>query len=129
MKFIDDSLLSRSAYSEFYEEFTSLFSRKLESSRCECSMKVTVTYATPKAQFIKELEVSEGATVITAIEQSDLLSDHPEISLEMNKVGIFNQIVSIDTMLKDNDRIEIYRPLTIDPMGARRLRAKENIDM
>lgn len=92
-------------------------------------MKVTVTYATPRAQFIKELEVSEGATVIMAIEQSDLLSDCSEISLEKNKVGIFNQIVSLDTKLKDNDRIEIYRPLTMNPMEARRLRAKENIDM
>ena len=87
-------------------------------------MKVTVVYVTPKIRFIKELEVAENSTVQTVLEQSGVLQQYSEISLDKNKVGIFSEIVSLGTMVKENDRIEIYRALTMDPMEARRLRAQ-----
>ena len=89
-------------------------------------MNVTIVYATPRKQFIQEVEVSSAATVEDAIKQSSILKVHPEICLQKNKVGIFNEIVSLDCQVNANDRIEIYRPLTMDPMEARRLRAKAN---
>lgn len=87
-------------------------------------MRVTIIYASNKAQYIEELDVVENATVKSAIEQSNLLQQHSEVSLKNNQVGIFNQIVSFDTKIKESDRIEVYRPLTMDPMQARRLREK-----
>ncbi len=87
-------------------------------------MKVTVVYVTPKIRFIKELEVAKNSTVQTVVEQSGVLQKHPEISLDKNKVGIFSEIIPLDTIAKENDRVEIYRVLTMDPMEARRLRAR-----
>ncbi len=89
-------------------------------------MKVTVIYATPASQFIKELHVPESSTVRDVIEISKVLLVHPEISIDKNQVGIFNEIVHLNDMVNEHDRIEIYRPLVIDPMEARRLRAKTN---
>ena len=86
-------------------------------------MKVTIVYATTDDQFLAELDLEDGSTVQHAIEQSGLLQQHTEISLNENRVGVFNQIVSLDTKLKDKDRVEVYRSLLIDPMEARRLRA------
>lgn len=90
-------------------------------------MKVSIVYVTLDDQFIKELEIAEDSSVQYAIEQSNVLQEYSEISLDENQVGIFNELVSLDTKLKENDRIEIYRPLTMDPMQARRLRQKNQL--
>lgn len=66
---------------------------------------------------------TSGMTVANAIEQSNLLQTHPDL-LDMT-VGIFARIVSLDTLLKPGDRVEIYRPLLISPMEKRRQRAKQ----
>ena len=65
----------------------------------------------------------DEATVQDAIELSGILNDIPEIDLEYAKVGIYSKIKSLTTRIKPNDRIEIYRPLQVDPMVARRTRA------
>ena len=54
-------------------------------------------------------------TVRETIELSGVLSEFPTIDLELNKVGIFGHIVSLDTVVASGDRVEIYRPITIDP--------------
>ena len=87
-------------------------------------MKVEVVYVGLDDEFLATVDVSETACVKDAIIKSGLLDKRPEISLEFNKVGIFSEITSLDASLKANDRIEIYRPLRMDPMQARRLRAK-----
>lgn len=87
-------------------------------------MDVEVIYINSDGEFVKNIEVADGASVVEAIYHSGVLDEFPEISLESNRVGIFNKIVSLDTMLSANDRIEIYRPLKLDPMEARRMRAK-----
>ena len=84
---------------------------------------VEVAYATPKEQLIIALQVQKGITAKEAIEQSNILSRFPDIDLVKNKIGIFGLVCKLETVLKPNDRVEIYRPLLIDPMQARRQRA------
>jgi hypothetical protein len=87
-------------------------------------MQVEVTYITPHMQFVRKVEVPMHATVHDAIKKSGLLDQHTDILLNKNKVGIFGEIVSLDTVVNDNDRVEVYRALKMDPMDARRLRAE-----
>jgi hypothetical protein len=89
-------------------------------------LNVEVAYATSAEQVIISLQVIEGTTVSEAIEQSKILSRFPCCDLSKTKVGIFSQICKLDTVLKANDRVEIYRPLLHDPMQARRQRAAKN---
>lgn len=85
----------------------------------------TVVYATPTEQFIKQCSLDEGITVEQSIIDSGILLEFPEIDLKKQSVGIFNQIVSLNQLIKAGDRIEIYRSLVIDPKEARRLRAQK----
>lgn len=87
-------------------------------------MKVEVAYALPERQTLLALEVRSGATVRDAIEASGVLDSHPEIDLEHNKVGIFGRTVSLEEGLRKGDRVEIYRPLIIDPKEVRKQRAE-----
>lgn len=86
-------------------------------------IKVELVYALPTEQELLTLEVAEGSTVRDVIMQSGILQRYPEIDLGVSKVGIFSKIISLEKIIKVMDRIEIYRPLTIDPVEARRLRA------
>jgi putative ubiquitin-RnfH superfamily antitoxin RatB of RatAB toxin-antitoxin module len=87
-------------------------------------MQVEVIYIASHIEFVEKIEVSINTTVHDAIKQSGLLEQHTNISLEKNKVGIFGEIVSLDAVVKENDRIEVYRALKMDPMDARRLRSE-----
>ena len=78
---------------------------------------------TPDTQILKRLDVAEGTTVLQAIALSKIISQFPEIDLTKNKLGIFGKLTKPDTMLRHQDRIEIYRPLIIEPKDARRRRA------
>jgi len=84
---------------------------------------VEVCYCSPNHQYLHELSVPEDSTLQQAIELSGILRDIPEIDLGRAKVGIYSKIKSLTTRLKQHDRIEIYRPLLVDPMVARRTRA------
>ena len=86
-------------------------------------MKITVAYATKALQVEIPLEVSAHCTVALAIRQSQILQQFPEIDLPNASVGIFGERVRLDTVLQPGDRVEIYRPLLIDPKDARRARA------
>lgn len=85
---------------------------------------VEVAYARPDQQKIIKLQVAEGATIETAIERSGILEIFPDIDLLQQKVGIFSQVKKLTDTVKEGDRIEIYRPLLIDPKEARRKRVK-----
>ena len=76
-----------------------------------------------KEVFLRQVELTLGATTEQAIEQSGVLNTFPEIDLSVNSVGIFSQKVDLSTTLRQGDRVEIYRALTIDPMQKRRMRA------
>lgn len=78
-------------------------------------MSVSVAYATPAEQTWRELDVPAGSTVQDAIEASGVLAEFPSINLEVNEVGIFGTIATLDTLLEEGDRVEIYRPIRINP--------------
>ena len=76
---------------------------------------VEIAYALPKQQLILELMVPEGTTAEQAVQQSGMLAKFPDIDLAQNKLGIFGKLVKGDTVLRERDRVEIYRPLIADP--------------
>jgi len=85
--------------------------------------KVEVVYATPERQALYAVSVAAGATVRDAIERSGVLTAFPEIDLARNRVGIHGKLATLATPLRDEDRVEILRPLQADPKEARRQRA------
>ncbi|WP_398309505.1 RnfH family protein [Zoogloea sp.] len=90
------------------------------------SINVLVCYALRDRQEIVQLRLPQGSTVQRAVEASGLLQKHPEIDLAKgNKLGVFAKLVKADTVLRDKDRVEIYRPLIADPKEVRRKRAEE----
>ena len=92
-------------------------------------MEIEVAYARPDKQIILSLQVEEGTTIDAAIKKSDILKIFPEIDLSACKVGIFGKLSKKDSLLRDKDRIEIYRPLIADPKEVRRQRAAEGKTM
>jgi hypothetical protein len=97
-----------------------------DSSR---TIRVEVAYAKPEVQVIIPLDVAEGVTLEEAIEQSGILNQFPEIDLNQNKVGIFGKISKKNQVLREHDRVEIYRPLIADPKEVRKQRAKKGKTM
>lgn len=86
-------------------------------------LTVEVVYAAPERQRLVSVSVPAGARVAEAIAASGVLQEFPEIDLTSNRVGIFGQLTRLDEVLRDGDRVEIYRPLIADPKEARRRRA------
>ncbi|MDP5254152.1 MULTISPECIES: RnfH family protein [unclassified Vibrio] len=86
---------------------------------------VEVVYALPHEQRVIKLVVNQEATVRSIIEQSGILEAFPEIDLDKNKVGVFSRNIKLDANVRDQDRIEIYRPLLADPKEIRRKRAEQ----
>jgi putative ubiquitin-RnfH superfamily antitoxin RatB of RatAB toxin-antitoxin module len=70
------------------------------------------------------LELAAPATALDAIRASGLLERHPELALGEPLIGIWGRACAPEAVLADGDRVELYRPLTMDPNEARRLRAK-----
>jgi putative ubiquitin-RnfH superfamily antitoxin RatB of RatAB toxin-antitoxin module len=68
------------------------------------------------------LEVPDDSTIETTINLSGVLKLYPEINLTSQKVGIFGKISPLDTVVKDGDRVEIYRQITVDPQTVQRRR-------
>jgi uncharacterized protein len=84
---------------------------------------VEIVYvATDKSVVQVTCVLAPGARVIDALNSSGLFLSHPEI--QGLPVGIFSKLVTLDRLLKDGDRVEIYRPLVNGPMEKRRQRAK-----
>lgn len=89
-------------------------------------INVEVVYALPGRQEIVSLRLPEGVTIERAVESSGLMQKYPEIDLgKANKVGVFAKLAKLDTVLRDRDRVEIYRPLVADPKDVRRKRAED----
>ena len=89
-------------------------------------MKVEVAYAEPARQVILSLDLPDGSTAKDAIHRSGILGQFPSISLESAAIGIFSKPCKPDHVLRDGDRVEIYRPLIADPKEARRDRAAKS---
>ena len=86
-------------------------------------INVEVVYALPERQVLLTLRVAPGTTVHEAIEQSGIALRFPGIDAG-GRLGIFGRRVKRDVVLKDGDRIEIYRPLIADPKDSRRRRVR-----
>lgn len=102
-------------------------------------MKVEIAYATPTQQILLKLEVASNSTIKDVIIESQILKQIKEINslylmqdgslnigdlIETLNVGIFGKQKTLDTIVNEADRIEIYRALHIDPKEARRIRAR-----
>lgn len=86
------------------------------------SFNVEVCYALPDRQTVLLVSVPAGTTARQAIERSQIVTQHPEIDLSTQSIGIFGKIQSLDTTVSPGDRVEIYRPLIVDPKLARQRR-------
>ncbi len=65
-----------------------------------------------------------GSTALDALRASGLLERFPEIDISAQSVGLWARPCQLDSAVSDGDRVEIYRPLQVDPKEARRRRAK-----
>ncbi len=89
----------------------------------QAQIQVEVVLATPERQQLVAIQVSVGSTVADAIEQSMVLQAFEGFELDPAKVGIFGRKASMTDVLRAGDRVEIYRPLIVDPKESRRQRA------
>ena len=85
---------------------------------------VEVVYATKEQQYVVSLEVDTGTTALAAAQLSGLYAQFPH-TLDY-PMGIYGKAVAADTVLENHDRVELYRPLLIDPKENRRRRAAKN---
>lgn len=87
-------------------------------------VNIEIAYGTKIKQVIIPLAIACGSTIAEAIQVSGILRQFPEIDLRQNEVGIFSRKRHLSDPVSHGDRIEIYRPLTLDPKEARRIKAK-----
>lgn len=87
-------------------------------------LRVGVVFS-PRAGEVDETELllAEGATVADALHASSLAARHPELDLAALTVGVWGALCRPTDRLRDRDRVELYRPLVVDPKAARRRRA------
>lgn len=83
---------------------------------------VAVVYASPDVEDITELSLPANSTVSDAVERSAVLTRHPQLN-DLVEFGVWGRVVPGEHVLSDGDRVEIYRPLTVDAKEARRVRA------
>ena len=87
-------------------------------------IKIQLCYAEAEQQFLLDLSVPAGSTILQAIDASDLIRKVPEMDVSVLRVGIYSKLKTLETVVRDGDRIELYRPLMADPMESRRRRAE-----
>src|SRR4051794_22651634 len=90
------------------------------------TIEVEIVYALPHEQFTQTLRVPPGTTVGEAVGKSGLIERYPQFSSDSALLGIFGRPAAPSTVLREFDRIEIYRPLIADPKKSRRLRARRS---
>lgn len=88
-------------------------------------INVEVCYATDTLQFLRALRLEAGATVRQALDVSGLALEVPGVDLATMAVGIFGKKKTLDTVLREHDRVEVYRPLIADPKNARRRKVRK----
>jgi hypothetical protein len=97
----------------------------MDRAEVTATLAVSVAYS-PAAGVVDvvDVRVAPGATLLDALNASGLLVRHPEIDPRVQAFGIWGQRRAVDAPLRDGDRVEVYRPLLIDPKDARRLRQR-----
>lgn len=89
-------------------------------------MQISVAYAEPEHQEWIEFEAPEGITAEEAVRMSGILDKFPHLELADKKLGVFSKPVKPDYVLREGDRVEIYRPLQADPKKARTRKGQES---
>lgn len=89
------------------------------------NISVEVVYALPDQQVVVPLTLPPGTTLTQAVEASGLPARFSEIDTVRGKFGIYSKLAKLDTVLRDRDRVEVYRPLIADPKEVRKQRAAE----
>jgi putative ubiquitin-RnfH superfamily antitoxin RatB of RatAB toxin-antitoxin module len=91
----------------------------------EGAVRVTVVFsAAPRHVAEWPVTLAPGATVLDALDASGLRSTFPELDLQDAPVGVWGRKAGLEQILRDRDRVEVYRPLKVDPKLARRERFK-----
>ena len=89
------------------------------------AIHIEVAWGDPGRQVLLTLDVEAGTTLIEAIELSGICEQVPEIEIDAARLGVFSRKKLPDFVLRDGDRVEIYRPLLADPKEIRRKKAAE----
>lgn len=91
------------------------------------TIHVEVAYARAHEQKIIAMKVKEGTTVLNAARESGIIDCFPEINLDEARLGIFGKTVLRpgEEVLREGDRVEVYRPLIADPKEVRKRRAEQ----
>lgn len=86
-------------------------------------IRVEVAYVDPPREFLRAVELANGAVVADALAASGLAREFPQLDLATVPVGIFSRPATLRTALRAGDRVEVYRALKVDPKEVRRQRA------
>lgn len=86
-------------------------------------VQVGICYARSNEIWFLPVEIAAGSTIAEILSNPAICTQFPVLMQEDYKVGIFGKLKTPDTVLQEQDRLEIYRPLIFDPMEARRRRA------
>ena len=86
-------------------------------------LRVDVVFADVARAYRRSVQLEPGATIVDAIRASGIAREPGVGEIDYSRVGVFGRVVGADTPLRDGDRVELYRPLKIDPKEARRRRA------
>ena len=87
-------------------------------------LDVEVAYARREQQTVLALQVPQGTTAIDAVQLSGILQRYPELAAETLDLGVFGDAVAHDYAVQQGDRVEIYRPLLVDPVTRRKRQAR-----
>lgn len=88
------------------------------------TIQVEVAYALPDKQRIVRLDVPSGTTALQAVSMSQLDEVFEELVIGPDiNLGVWGKAVTGDSVLAAGDRVEIYRPLLVDPKEVRKARA------
>ena len=91
-------------------------------------LRVEVVYCpSPGVNDFTSLQLSDGCTLAQALQASGVLQRHA-LAEKGLRLGVWGKAREPESLLRDRDRVEIYRPLTVDPKEARRLRYKRHRD-
>ncbi len=88
-------------------------------------LAVEVVYALPEEQTLLSVMVEDGATVKDVILQSTILQEYPDLNIDSLTVGLFGKATKMTQVVREKDRVEIYRPLIADPKEVRKRKAAE----
>ena len=87
------------------------------------TVSVEVVFALPERQILRRVLLPAGSTVSDALAASGLSEEFRKLG--SRRVGIYGKTVPTSAILRDGDRVEVYRPLRADPKDLRRIRAKK----